>query len=90
LRPAAVVPNVGAIHPGKRLTLATGSGALQRVVRNVETKNYLVAFDAISDAISNVSVHGTIPINLWRHFAIVLRKGKLDESKWQGGAADTK
>ena len=86
MRPAAVVPNVGAIHPCNRLASGIGSGALQRDIWNIEIENDLVAFDAID----NVSVHGTIPINLWCHFAIILRNSKSDESKWQWDGSDTK
>jgi hypothetical protein len=77
---------VGAIHPCNRLALGAARGALQCVVWNIEMENSLVVLDAIG----NVSVHGTIPINLWRRFAIIMRNSKSDESKWQGDASDTK
>jgi hypothetical protein len=63
LRPPAIVPNVGAIYPRNRLALKAARGALQCVVWNIDIENYLVTFDAIS----NVIVHGTIPLSLRRH-----------------------
>jgi hypothetical protein len=48
---------LGAIDPGNRLAVDSARGALQCLVWNIDIKNYLVAFDAIS----NVTAHGTIP-----------------------------
>jgi hypothetical protein len=48
---------VGAICPRNGLTVDAASGALQRVVWNIEIENYLVAFDAIN----TISIHGIIP-----------------------------
>jgi hypothetical protein len=62
LRPTAIVPNVGAIYPRDRPTLDAARGALQCLVWNIDIENSLVAFDAIS----NLIVHGTIPLSLWR------------------------
>jgi hypothetical protein len=63
LRPPAIVPNVGAIHPRNRPAFDTACGALQCVVCNIDSENYLVTLDAIS----HVMVHGTIPLSLWCH-----------------------
>jgi hypothetical protein len=57
LRPPAIVPNLGAIYPRNRPAVDTACSALQRVIWNIDIENYLVTFDAIS----NVSVHGTVP-----------------------------
>ena len=57
LRPPAIVPNMGAIHPRNRLSLDTARGTLQCFIWNIEIENYLVVFNANN----NVSVHGTIP-----------------------------
>jgi len=57
LRPPAIVPDVGAIYPRNRPALDTAGGAFQCVVWNIDVENFLVAFDAIS----HVTVHGTIP-----------------------------
>ena len=93
LRPAAIVPNVGAIYPRNGLALDATRGALQRVVWNVDIENYLVTFDAIGHIID----HGSLPLRSRRPPptsmvppAIVPRNGGPDESKWQAEISDTK
>jgi hypothetical protein len=86
LWPPAIVPNMGAIYPRNRPAFDAACGALQRVIWSIDIKNYLVTFDAIS----NVSVHGTIPHKPLVPPEIIPRSSRPDESKWQGTAADTK
>jgi len=53
---------VGAIYPRNRPALDAARGALQCVVWNIGIKNSLVTLDAII----NVTIHGTVPLSLWR------------------------
>ncbi len=64
LRPPAIVPNVSAIYPRNRPALDAARGALECVVWNIDIENSLVTFDAII----NVTIHGTVPLSLWRPF----------------------
>jgi hypothetical protein len=83
LRPTAIVPAVGAIHPSKRSRVASACRALQHIVRKVECENVLVELGLFD----NILVH-QCPLMPGRDVKVLARNNRPDESK--GGSVGSR